>query len=295
MKSFYYQTKDKHTLHFVDNELPSEEAILLLHGGPGVGCRDYDYALFQDLGLRCILPDQRGSGRSVPLGSIVDNTTQHLIGDIVDLLDHLNILKVHILGGSWGSTLAVLFAQLYPDRVKSLILRGLFVADRESCAYYEDKTTDAHKTLMMSLGISEDVNPFQYAYRQLCDPDRDSTHIVSAIYRYNQALIGPSAPVDDKFSVDEVTREITKIKLHYLFHNFFIPESEIWYKMTHIQSIPIQIVHGIHDELCDPKFVRKFAEAHGNSQVHWVDAGHHPAEVAIIDQLRHILRGLAIS
>lgn len=100
--------------------------MLFVHGGPGGGCDAKDAQRFDPKHYRIILFDQRGSGDSTPLASIEDNTTPHLIEDIEKIRNHLGIDKWHVFGGSWGSTLSLAYAQDHPDRVKSLVLRGIF-------------------------------------------------------------------------------------------------------------------------------------------------------------------------
>jgi proline iminopeptidase len=110
--------------------------VLFIHGGPGLGYSESDKRFFDPSKHFILFYDQRGCGRSIPTGSLEQNKTEHLIEDILKLLDHLNIGSAHIFGGSWGATLGVLFSAKYPNRSKSLVLRGFFSATKSTLDLY---------------------------------------------------------------------------------------------------------------------------------------------------------------
>jgi proline iminopeptidase len=127
----YLDVGDVHSLYFEEYGNPKGIKILFLHGGPGLGFSDQDKAIFDSNKFQVIFIDQRGCGKSLPKGELVCNTTLYLVEDIDKVLDHLEIDSIVVFGGSWGATLAVLYAASSPNKVSKLILRGVFPATKE--------------------------------------------------------------------------------------------------------------------------------------------------------------------
>ena len=127
---------DLHRIYYQQSGRSDGHAALFLHGGPGGGCQDWNRRLFDPEHYRVVLFDQRGCGRSQPHGSLVDNTTWHLVADIERQRVHLGIERWLVFGGSWGSTLALAYAQQHPDRVVGLILRGIFLMRPEDIRWF---------------------------------------------------------------------------------------------------------------------------------------------------------------
>lgn len=135
---------DLHTLSIEEYGNPNGIPVVYLHGGPGAGSSPFYAQYFDPQKYRIILFDQRGSGKSIPKHSMVNNTTWHLVEDIEKIREHLGIKKWAVGGGSWGSTLALVYAEKYPNRVSGLILRGVFLAREADChAFGEDNTPAA--------------------------------------------------------------------------------------------------------------------------------------------------------
>lgn len=132
----YLKVSEIHKIHYEVCGNPDAEAILFVHGGPGAGFSKQDKRFFNFEKQKVIFFDQRGSAKSIPFGSIVQNTTQDLIDDINKLLDFLNIDKIALFGGSWGTTLSLAYAIQNPDRVEKLLLRGIFLGNKESNDYF---------------------------------------------------------------------------------------------------------------------------------------------------------------
>lgn len=128
----YLKVSEIHKIHYEVCGNPDAEAILFVHGGPGAGFSEQDKRFFDFEKQKVIFFDQRGSAKSIPFGSIVQNTTQDLISGINKLLDFINIDKIALFGGSWGTTLSLAYAVQNPDRVKKLLLRGIFLGNKES-------------------------------------------------------------------------------------------------------------------------------------------------------------------
>jgi len=137
--SFYLTVNEdsvEHEIYVEECGNPDGQAVVFLHGGPGAGCEEYHRQLFDPEKYRIILFDQRGCGRSKPHASLINNTTQHLISDIEMIRNHLDIKKWVVAGGSWGSTLALAYAQAHPQSVSGLIIRGIFLATPEEIHWF---------------------------------------------------------------------------------------------------------------------------------------------------------------
>ena len=132
----YLAVDNDHKLYIEQSGNPSGIPVLFLHGGPGAGTSSIYRRFFDPTKYRIILFDQRGSGKSSPYGSINNNTSQKLIEDIKNILDFLDIKKTIIYGGSWGSTLALLFSQKYPSYVHSMVLRGVFLCRKSDIMWF---------------------------------------------------------------------------------------------------------------------------------------------------------------
>ena len=135
-KSGYIDVSDDHSLYFELYGNPKGIPVLFLHGGPGAGFSDKDKVFFNKNRYHVIFFDQRGSSRSKPFGSIKNNTTQHLVSDINKILDYLNFDKVYVFGGSWSSSIALVYAIHHPERVLGLIVRGNWLANKYGLGHY---------------------------------------------------------------------------------------------------------------------------------------------------------------
>src|SRR5215831_13617121 len=133
----------EHEIYFEECGNPNGKPAVFVHGGPGAGCDNRARRFFDPDAYRIILFDQRGCGRSKPHASLVDNTTWHLVADMEQLRDHLDIDKWQVFGGSWGSTLALAYAQTHPDRVTELVLRGIFMLRQWELRWFYQEGADA--------------------------------------------------------------------------------------------------------------------------------------------------------
>src|SRR3954469_2357425 len=125
-----------HTLYFEESGNPDGKPVVFLHGGPGGGTDAKQRRFFDPARYRIVLFDQRGCGKSTPHASLVDNTTWHLVGDLEALRAHLGIERWQVFGGSWGSTLALAYAETHPERINELILRGIFLLRRQEIEWF---------------------------------------------------------------------------------------------------------------------------------------------------------------
>ena len=141
--SGFLQVSPLHTLYYEQCGNPDGKPAVFLHGGPGAGCSPNARRFFDPAHYRIVLFDQRGCGRSLPHAELTDNATWHLVADIERLREHLGIARWQVFGGSWGSTLALAYAEAHPDRVTELVLRGIFMLRRSELEWFYQKGCDA--------------------------------------------------------------------------------------------------------------------------------------------------------
>lgn len=286
--SHFLQVSELHTIHYAVIGDDKDPPLLLLHGGPGVGCTENDWRFVSDLKVCAILIDQRGCGKSTPRGSVIENNTQILIEDILSIMNLLKIEKAKILGGSWGSTLAILFAMEYPERVETLLLRGLFMANKKSWASYADQNTRAYKILQSHIPRYYQGKIWDYYYEKLISgtqSDQEKHVRYFAEYNIHKITEGKVNTLESNVDIKEVLA-INRVRLHYMTNDFFIENNYIWNNISSLQNIPITIIHGKYDDICDPSTVEKFSNVLPHITVLWVEAGHSPKENAIVQGVR---------
>ena len=263
---------------------------MFLHGGPGAGIAPSHRRLFNPDRFRCVLFDQRGSGQSRPFAAVESNTTELLIGDIEALRKHLGIEKFILLGGSWGSTLALAYAIAYPEHVESLILRGVFLgtADEVSWFLYEMGRffPEAHDRFISYI------------------PEVERDDILNAYYQRltssNPAIYQPAADrwasyetscstlrAGSRHMTGAAALSMARIEAHYFRHNCFMPDSHILSNIDRIKHLSAHIIQGRHDVICPPFTAQKLTLAWGkNARLQMIDeAGHSTFERGIAHAL----------
>lgn len=267
-----------------------------MHGGPGLGFSDSDKAFFDPEKFHVIFIDQRGCGRSVPKGKLEHNCTEDLIHDTRSVLDYLDIKRTVIFGGSWGATLAILFAAAYPEYVESMILRGFFSATK-ACTdiYLRGLIRDTHPALWE--GVSKEIpqeyegREAEYIFEAMIKKDDRSKDLARTWARYGLTLsrkIFADGEVDTIMENTVVDLDRIRIELNYALNRFFISEGFVYEQARKIK-VPVSIVHGLHDYICPIEDARHLKECLVEGQLHVVDAGHSAAEKSIHDALMHQL------
>jgi len=285
-----------HSLYYEDFGNKDSIPILFLHGGPGLGFTDRDKRFFDKELHRVIFFDQRGCGRSIFKDRLHHNTTAHLIEDITNLLDHLGIPQVHIFGGSWGSTLGILYAAQYPDRVRSLILRGFFSATPETIALYtKGKVRNVHpkawERVCSYIPEKDRNNILKYFYESLLKKSKHSYELGFEWSRYGLSLSRKrmsEEEIDSIMSEYQDARDKIIIELHYVLNHFFIPNNHVFDQAKSIKA-PVTIVHGVYDHICPIDDARKLQETLSKSTLMECDAGHSSGEVEIEQALKRAL------
>lgn len=271
-----------HTMYFEQSGNPAGVPVVFLHGGPGAGASAAHRQFFDPAFYRIIIFDQRGAGRSTPLGELRDNTTPHLIADMEALRVHLGIQRWMVFGGSWGSTLALAYAEHHPERTMALILRGIFLCRRSEIDWFlyglKNIFPEAWHRFANHLPEHQHHNILDAYYALLSDPD-PAVHLPAArvwsIYEGSCSTLLPNEAVVANFGSDRVALGLARIEAHYFVNNIFLPENFLMDHVSRIRHIPTTIVQGRYDVVCPivsaDDLVRVFPEA----DYHIInDAGH---------------------
>jgi len=279
IQEFYLEVSHHHKLCVQEwGSKDQEIAIINIHGGPGGGTSNNAKNKFDPKIERVIFFDQRGSGNSLPKGKLEHNNTDELVEDIKAILDKLKLKSVILIGGSWGSTLALCYAIKYPETVKGMVLDGVFTATKEESAW---SNKGGWKTFFPELWQNsiKDVpsqykdNPGEY-YAEKSN-SKDKIEAKKAIYEYSSAetalvKLDPLSPSQDFENFDETSGAI---ELHYLRHDWFLKNNYI-HKNTDKLKMPITIIQGQYDMVCPPIFAYKLDQTLPNSELIWTLNGH---------------------
>ncbi len=246
-----------HTMYWEQSGNPNGVPVLFLHGGPGAGSAPAHRRFFDPDHYRIVIFDQRGSGRSTPLGEIRDNTTPHLINDIETLRQHLGIDQWLIFGGSWGSTLALAYGEAHPNRCFGFILRGIFLCRKQEIEWFlyglRNFFPEAWNSFVSLLSPTERDNILSAYYQRLLDPD-PTVHMPAArawgAYEGSCSTLLPSPETVNYFSGDVVALGLARMEAHYFSHDIFLPENSLLDNANKLHHIPATIVQGRYDAVC---------------------------------------------
>jgi proline iminopeptidase len=249
-----------HVLYFEECGSPSGKPVVMIHGGPGGGSNSFMRRLHDPSHYRIVLFDQRGAGRSSPAASLVANTTQHLIADMERLREHLEIERWQLCGGSWGSTLALAYAQSHPSRVSELVLRGIFTLRRFELAwFYQEGASrlfpDAWENYIAPIPPEERGDMIAAYYRRLTGADPvERLACAKAWSQWEGATISllPDPARVARFGADQFALTFASIECHYFVHGGFLERDGQLIEEAHrLKDIPGVIVHGRYD-VCTP-------------------------------------------
>lgn len=250
---------DRHTLYYEECGNPDGKPAVFLHGGPGAGCNANMRRFHDPSAYRIILFDQRGSGRSTPHADLTDNSTWDLVADIEKLRRHLGIARWQVFGGSWGSTLALAYAQKYPEQVTELVLRGIFMLRRWELAWFYQ--SGAHRLFPEAWQPYRDLIPetergdFIAAYhRRLTSPD-ETVRLAAAkawsVWEGATSTLIPEPASIDTFEDPHFALSFARIENHYFVNKgFFEVDDQLLRDAHRIRHIPGVIVHGRYDVVC---------------------------------------------
>ncbi|KAJ5809880.1 uncharacterized protein N7503_002098 [Penicillium pulvis] len=280
-----------HRLHYEQYGKPDGKPVLFLHGGPGGQTSKANTAYFNPSIYRVILLDQRGTGKSTPQTELRENTTPDLVTDIESLRTHLNIPKWYLLfGGSWGSTLALLYSEAYPDRVGSLLLRGVFTTRDAEVSWSRGVLgaanifPEAWEAFVGFLPAEERGDPVAAYYKRLTGTDERAKAAAAREWNRWDLSIGTLRVEEGAFLnlEDEVwSLKHALMEAHYAVHHFWLEDGQILRRenLEKIAHIPTTIIQGRYDMVCPPQTAWELHRALPKSKLIWVaDAGHSPKE-----------------
>ena len=250
---------ERHTLYWEQCGNPNGKPVVILHGGPGGGCSPKMRQFHDPSKYRIILFDQRGSGRSTPHADLVDNTTWHLVADIETLREHLGIAKWQVFGGSWGSTLALAYAQTHPHRVTELVLRGIFMLRRwELEWFYQEGASrlfpEAWQQYLAAIPPTERHDLISAYHRRLTSDD-PATRLAAArawsVWEGATSFLHYDPAFTAAHDEAEFALAFARIENHYFVHSgFFEVDDQLLRDTPRIADIPGVIVHGRYDVVC---------------------------------------------
>lgn len=247
----------RHRMYFEESGNPRGAPVLFLHGGPGAGAAPAHRRFFDPAHYRIIIFDQRGAGRSLPLGEITDNTTPLLVADIEQLREKLGIEHWLVFGGSWGSTLALAYAEAHPQRCTGLILRGIFLCRDSEIDWFlyglRNLFPEAWQAFTAPIPEAERSDLLSAYHRRLTDPD-PAVHMPAArawsTYEGSCSTLLPSPETVAYFAGDVVALGLARIEAHYFKHDIFLPRNSLLDNVGRIRNIPAVIVQGRYDAVC---------------------------------------------
>ena len=253
------RVSDVHDLHFEECGNPAGKPVVFLHGGPGGGTDGKMRRFFHPEKYRIVLFDQRGSGKSTPHASLEANTTWDLVEDTEKVREHLGIAKWQVFGGSWGSTLALAYAERHPDRVTELVLRGIFLLRRKEIEwFYQEGASilfpDAWEPYLAHIPESERGDMVAAYHRRLTSDDPGVRLAAAKIWSGWEGATSkllPDAAFTGHYEEDEFALAFARIEAHY-FHNrgFFEVDDQLLRDVGRIRHIPAVIVQGRYDVVC---------------------------------------------
>lgn len=251
--SGYVSVSDLHKIYFHEYGNPKGRAIVCLHGGPGYYSRTSTAADFNLKKYRVILFDQRGCGKSLPAGETKENTIADLSDDIVKLLSFLHIKeKIIVYGSSWGSTLALYFAEKHPDMVARLILTKIFLANDDNAAWETKYSGWLYPDVWQKVAepaVGENV-PLYYNLLLKSNVRKNQEKAVRLYGRYEFALGALTPPNVDEADITDEDISVCKIYTNYAANKFFLKENELLNHVKVLENIPVDIFHNRLDLLC---------------------------------------------
>lgn len=236
---------------------PAGVPVLFLHGGPGAGASPAHRRFFDPDHYRIVIFDQRGAGRSAPLGSLEDNTTPHLIADIEKLREHLGIERWIVFGGSWGSTLALAYGEAHPGRCLAFVLRGIFLCRPSEIEWFLYGMRAVFPETWESFAAYvpvEERHDLLSAYRRRLEHPDPAVHMPAArqwsLYEGACSTLLPSGDALRHFGDDVVALGLARIEAHYFAHDIFLPPDSLLGRVDRIRHLPCVIVQGRYDMVC---------------------------------------------
>lgn len=278
-EEFFLDTGDGHQIYVQDwGNKEVKIPIFLLHGGPGNGVYDNDKEKFDPLTQRVIFHDQRGSGKSLPTGSLEGNTSQLLVEDIEKIVQRLDLEKIILAGGSWGSTLALLYGITHPKRVVGMVIDGVFTSSQDEIDWLDKGKwatffPDIWQEYQATVPDSYKDNPTKYHFEHAFSDDPETAKKSSYAYLSMELAL---LKLDQKYTPDPYDKFEPgggKIEIHYLKNKCFLEEDYILRNAGKLQ-MPVYMIQGRYDMVCPPQAAFNLSQALPNGEIIWTINGH---------------------
>lgn len=287
---------DGHWLYVEEVGRRGGRPCLFLHGGPGSGSQHLHRALFDPERDHAFLFDQRGSGRSHPYLSLKHNTTAHLVADIEVIREHFSIDKWLVTGGSWGSTLALAYAQAHPKRVSALVLRAIFLGTREEVQWAFQTGPKLFRPELYSafcnwLPENERGDPVKAYISRLLDQDSSqrapAAHVWNAFERALSVLKWSGSGIPARHDETLPLPPTPILEAHYIAHDFFLEPGQLLENASRLAGIPGVIVQGRYDLLCPPLAASSLSERWPSARLQIIETGGHAiTEAGVMEALQ---------
>ena len=283
-----------HILHVEESGDPQGIPVLFVHGGPGAGCMPYHRTFFDPEVYRIILFDQRGCGRSAPHSELDGNTTQALVADMEKIREKLGIEQWVLFGGSWGSTLSLVYAETHPERVMGLILRGIFLCRKQEIDWFYQggaaRIFPDHWQEFISVIPEEEHSDLVSAYYKRLTGDNELARMGAAKawsrWEGQTSTLQPSRSVVGSFTEPYTAMSLSRIECHYFMNDSFLEPNQILNNVDQLEGIPGVIVQGRYDVVCPMQSAWELYNAWPDAELDIIpDAGHSATERGIVDAL----------
>jgi proline iminopeptidase len=281
ISEYFIEVGNGHSLYVQDWGNPKAKTpIIFLHGGPGGGSKDKHKQVFDPLSQRVVFFDQRGCGKSIPLGSFDHNTTPNLVADIEKIIVHMKLDRVILHGNSWGSSLALFFAIKHPKRVKAMVICGVFTCSQAEIDWltkggFRSTFPDVWAAYLARTPKTHHDNPSAYHFKRALGTDAGAA--AKSAYAYS-CLEGSLVSLDDRFTpenFDDFDPSAITIEMYYTVQNWFMPDRFIMDNATKL-SMPVYMVQGRYDMVCPPVTAYELSHKLPDSHLIWAVSGHRP-------------------
>lgn len=291
-----------HTLYIEEAGNPEGLPVVVLHGGPGVGCDPAQRRFFDPSVYRIVLFDQRGAGRSTPHAELRDNTTVHLISDLETIRRWLDIERWLLFGGSWGATLALAYAQSHPRHVLAMILRGVFLGRKRDIQWFYQEgasriLADHWREFVAPVAENRRGDMIAAYYELLTGKDRGGRLRAAqawSVWEGHAIGLMPNDNVVAQFSADKLALSMARIECHYFINDCFLQDNQLLRDAERLRDIPGVIIHGRYDVVCPLESAVGLHGVWPDAELHIIEgAGHAASEPGVRDALVSATRDMA--
>ena len=291
---FFLDVDETHSLYVEESGSLKGIPVVFIHGGPGSGCESYHRQFFDPEKYRIILFDQRGAGRSTPHANLENNTTWDLVADMEKIREKLGIERWLVFGGSWGSTLALAYAQTHTEKVLGLVLRGIFLCRKKEIDwFYQEGASRIFPDMwqdFINVIPKTEQHDLVRAYHQRLTSDDEFTRMQAAKawsrWEGRTANLISRQSTLDHFTEPHTALSLARIECHYFMNSAFFDEAPLLDNMDKLKNIPGIIVQGRYDMICPLESAWELNQVWPESVLQIIpDAGHAASEPGIIAAL----------